>query len=541
MKKSIGKYPIEAELGSGGMGKIYRARHPSLNKPLAIKELTIPDDPQFQHRFQRESEILFDFSHPHIIKYMDSGQDKKRGLFFLVMEYIDGLSLDKLIREKGYIRPDIAILIAAMVCDGLHYAHDHRIIHRDVKSSNIFIAYDGSVKIGDFGISGFSETRSTALTLTGQLIGTPAYMPPELFNQDVQLNAPSPTMDIYSMGVVIYEMLLGHNPFEQPTLAGTIRQVVTNSYSSFDNLPQTTPPCIQSIIRKCLRANPQERYQTARELKLDLLKTIDLPSEQLDDRRISLQLQDYLAGRIEPETRINWPTRQPSTARRKTTVLVLITVLFVLIIMVLSLRLLRPDSRSGPDQSPQSADTLLSPNDTIGRDSSYPVVIAIDSSFSATSEKTMPVQPSSQGLSKSIGKTQPTTDSLSLESVVKKYQRYVRFKIRMEHPIDRLPKPPVKKKPRRPEFEPARVVSVFYHDQNATREEHLVLDTPVREHDHTYFISSNIPFTSDTIFVRFQSNQWYHPQSNAYYFPLKEQQDTTILVVMKLNLPRPPH
>lgn len=556
MKKNIGKYPIEAEIGTGGMGKVYLGRHPALNKPVAIKEMIIPTDSQSQRRFERESSILFDFSHPHIIKYIDSCQDKKKGIYYLVMEYIDGRSLDKLIQDKIFIRPDVTILIAAMVCDGLQYAHDHQIIHRDIKSSNIFLSREGTVKIGDFGISAFTETQESTLTLTGQLVGTPAYMPPEIFNSGHEMKSSTPAMDIYSMGVVIYEMLLGKNPFEQPTIAGTIKHVVTNTYSSFDLLPQSTPGGMIPVIRKCLKEKPQERYQTARELKKDLLEIINLPPEHLDDLRVTTCLQDYLAGRIQSTECLHLPVQRSkiSLIHRIAGISSGILIL-VLITLIWFLHPSQPNQSGQSDQSRYQgivSDSLIHPNKPAQSDTNRINPDLGDTLSIHSIAKTTSTPQTAKPSPAKISKPDPGSDSLMIESVMEKYKRYVRFKIRMENPNDEGPKPPLKKKPvgpnpplkkkpRRPPFEPPRFVTIYYHDQNSTQDDHVTLDTPVKEYDHDYFISQNIQFTSDSLFVRFQSNQFYEIQSNAFYCPIKDRQDTTILITMALLRPLKPN
>lgn len=246
--KQFGQLELLEPIGQGGMGIVYRGRHVKLGRTVAIKILSSEAsiDAEFLQRFEREAKTLALLNHPNIVAIYDYGQQD--GFSYLAMEYIDGISLEEKSKSNKIDKKE-AIEIAFQVCDALIEAHKVGIIHRDIKPANILIDKNNRVKVADFGIAAImnSDTLSPKLTLTGYTVGTPMYGAPEqlagIARQDVRI-------DIYSLGVVLYEMLTGELPVGSWVSAGHD---------------------IDPILKKALARKPEYRYQSVEELKKDLI------------------------------------------------------------------------------------------------------------------------------------------------------------------------------------------------------------------------------------------------------------------------------
>ena len=244
-----GKFPqfeILSCLGRGGMGVVYKARQKSLNRLVAIKILAPgrEHDARFAERFAREAELLAKLSHPHIVTIHDFGETG--GLFYIVMEFVDGVNLRDLLRE-GKIEPRQALAIVPPVCEALQYAHDHGVVHRDIKPENLLLDREGRVKIADFGIAAL--VGGDGAGGTGERAGTPPYMAPE---QGGAKPAADHRADIYALGVVLYEMLTGERPG---------REVVAPSRKVQIDVR------LDEIVLRALEKQPELRYATATEFK----------------------------------------------------------------------------------------------------------------------------------------------------------------------------------------------------------------------------------------------------------------------------------
>src|SRR5512138_1929577 len=206
----IGKYKIIGLLAKGGMGAVYKAKHPTLNRTVILKKLTVRGNPQFIERFKREAKIMMDFKHDNIVTVYD--HFKEGNSYYIVLEYVDGFSLDELIKRERALPSVLAMYIFLEICEALKYAHDSGVIHRDIKPANVLISRSGQVKLVDFGIAAYEEEeeRGEALTAHGMTLGTPSYMPPEQFEDTKSVDK---CADVYAMGVVLYEMVTGKKPF----------------------------------------------------------------------------------------------------------------------------------------------------------------------------------------------------------------------------------------------------------------------------------------------------------------------------------------
>ncbi len=243
---------LEEEIGRGGMGTVYRARHVRLGRTVAVKFLPsdLANQKEFEARFEREARALARLNHPNIVGIHDFGRDD--GVSFLVMEYVEG----KPLTDQLPLSVSRAAEIAAQICDALSYAHRQGIVHRDIKPDNLLMDGSGRVKIADFGIARIvgPDARGWTVTSKDETVGTPHYIAPEALTGA----APDPRMDIYSLGVVLYQMLTGKLP-------------VGNFASA--------PPPFDRIVRKALAPEPAARYSTADEMKRDLLSASNHASE----------------------------------------------------------------------------------------------------------------------------------------------------------------------------------------------------------------------------------------------------------------------
>ncbi len=239
-------------LGHGGMGAVYKARQPRLDRLVALKLLSADKqgDPQFAERFQREARTLALLQHPNIVTIHDFGE--VQGRFYLLMEYVDGVTLRQLLQTRK-LSPEEALAIVPRICEALQYAHKQGVVHRDVKPENILLDKQGQVKMADFGIAKImGQPGSTGLTQAQQIIGTPSYMAPE------QLERPQTVdhrADIFSLGVVFYEMLTGELPLGR--FAPPSRKVDVDVR-------------LDEVVLRALEKEPERRYQQAGQVKTDV-------------------------------------------------------------------------------------------------------------------------------------------------------------------------------------------------------------------------------------------------------------------------------
>ncbi|HUJ09226.1 MAG TPA: protein kinase [Verrucomicrobiae bacterium] len=264
-------------IGRGGMGAVYKARQKRLDRLVALKVLpfSVSRDPAFAERFIREAKALARLTHPHIVTVHDFGQ--KDGLFYFVMEFVDGLNLRQLL-DAAKISPREALAIVPQICDALQYAHDKGIVHRDIKPENILLAKDGTVKIADFGLAKLVGLEAKDLTITGKgdVMGTPHYMAPEQVEhpQDVDHRA-----DIYSLGVVFYQMLTGELPLGK--FAPPSRKVQIDVR-------------LDEVVLRALEKEPEHRYQHASDVKTQVETIAQTEGQKIESRRS--RIEAHLCG-----------------------------------------------------------------------------------------------------------------------------------------------------------------------------------------------------------------------------------------------------
>src|SRR6266511_1304392 len=261
-----GRYEIDSMLGRGGMAEVYLGIDRVLGRQIAVKVLgsQFSKDNSFVTRFRREAQSAAALNHPNVVSVFDTGSDD--GTHFIVMEYIKGKTLSQVIREDGPLMPERAVEITLAVAEALAFAHRNGIIHRDVKPGNIMLTPSGDVKVMDFGIA--RATTSESITQTATVLGTATYFSPEQA-QGARVDARS---DIYSLGCVLYEMLTAQPPFSADTAVAVAYKHVQENPVPPSGLNRDVPTSLDAIVMKCLAKNPDNRYQSAEELRQDLAR-----------------------------------------------------------------------------------------------------------------------------------------------------------------------------------------------------------------------------------------------------------------------------
>ena len=263
------RYEIEKLIGEGGMANVYLAKDTILDRKVAVKVLRgdLAGDEKFVRRFQREALAASSLSHPNIVEIYDVGEDN--GNFYIVMEYIDGKTLKQLIKKRGVLTLPETIDIMMQLLDALATAHDSYIIHRDIKPQNIMIKDSGLVKITDFGIA--MALNSAQLTQTNSVMGSVHYLPPE------QASGKGSTIrsDIYSLGILMFEMLTGRVPFKGDSAVEIALKHMKEPLPSVREINPVVPQSVENIILKAAAKNPKNRYKDVRDMKDDLKTCLD--------------------------------------------------------------------------------------------------------------------------------------------------------------------------------------------------------------------------------------------------------------------------
>jgi serine/threonine-protein kinase len=266
------QYRIVEVLGAGGMATVYRARQTSVDRDVAIKVIRaeIANQSDFQQRFEREARTIAAFSHPHIIKLFDYGQHDQ--FSYLVMELMTGGNLSQLIRDKNGLTPTQTGRLLRQISGALDYAHGQGVVHRDLKTPNILLDGMGNAILTDFGIAKLLQGGNTNLTQTGTSVGTPSYMSPEQWRGEELDN----TSDIYSLGIILFEMLTGRLPFTSDTPYGMMHSHLFKEPPVLTEVNFKLPPSVDPVVRRALAKDRTARYQTA----LDLCDAYDLAIQQ---------------------------------------------------------------------------------------------------------------------------------------------------------------------------------------------------------------------------------------------------------------------
>jgi serine/threonine-protein kinase len=273
MKPTLGRYEVERELGRGAMGIVYLGKDPKINRQVAIKTMMLelegtPEQvKELKMRFFREAESAGNLNHPNIVRIFDAGEESE--IAYIAMELLEGHDLKKYCDKASLLPLQTVLDYCAKVADGLDYAHISGVIHRDIKPANIMLLKDGTLRITDFGIARIAASSKTA---TGTVMGTPSYMSPE----QVSGKKVDGRADLWSLGVMLYELSTGEKPFKGGDAIGTLLfQIASEAPTAPTQYRPDLPADVAAIIDKCLQKNPDQRYQRGRELAADLRSALE--------------------------------------------------------------------------------------------------------------------------------------------------------------------------------------------------------------------------------------------------------------------------
>lgn len=321
--ETIGKYKNCTKIATGGMGAVYLATHPELKRKVVIKKLILKSGgAAIRERFKREARILSELSSPYVVRMFDYFTEGRAN--YIVLEFVDGMSLDKLIEKQVSLPPELALLIFLDACLGLKNAHSKDIVHRDIKPGNILISKRAEVKLADFGIASdekdeFEEpkktadsdktvvsTKSSSITQAGSTLGTPAYMSPEQLMDSSSVDVRA---DIYSMGVMLYEMVTGSKPYAGDMAPETISKIKKGKYIPPQKIVKNLPPVVKTLIRKMMKPEPEKRYKSLEPVIAKIRRYL----KNYDTHAIRVSLAQSI---ISPKT-IKFPSYIPKNYKAK--------------------------------------------------------------------------------------------------------------------------------------------------------------------------------------------------------------------------------
>jgi serine/threonine protein kinase len=305
-----GRYEILEHIAGGGMAAVYQGRDNVLHRIVAVKVMDpqLGQDDEFVKRFILEAQATGRLSHPNIVNVYDAGEEE--GMYYMVMEFVEGITLKEYIIEKGFLSAEEAAEITAQICDGLAHAHKQGIIHRDIKPHNILCTPDGRYKLTDFGIARLVDA-ATHLTKTGTVMGSVHYFSPEQASGH-NISYPS---DLYSLGIVLFEMLTGSVPFDAK------EHILVAMMHLHDEVPdprlvqEDLPESFTHVLNKVLAKKPEDRYQSADELKESLIQALSFPSQS----DIPLRAEVHYQPTVDEELAYNKEIidTQPKSNRKK--------------------------------------------------------------------------------------------------------------------------------------------------------------------------------------------------------------------------------
>ena len=380
------RYEIVRTIGEGGMANVYLGYDTILDRNVAIKVLRgdLSNDEKFVRRFQREALSASSLSHPNIVEMYDVGEDN--GLYYIVMEYVEGKTLKQLLKKRGSLTLSEAIDIMLQLTDGMAHAHDSYIIHRDLKPQNIMIKDDGQVKITDFGIA--MALNATQLTQTNSVMGSVHYLPPE------QAAGKGSTIksDIYSLGILFYELLTGELPFKGDSAVEIALKQMKEPLPDLHKINNDIPQSIENIIMKATAKNPKNRYNDVKEMHNDLLTALNddrineepyvypYPEHEIDqDTKVMKALPDN------QEETIAVPITDPKDKKSKRLLIILSIIAGVIALAVIALIFVVPAIRNGqPVEIPDVTNMTVSEAEDTLQDLGFEIAEEIEEESSST-------------------------------------------------------------------------------------------------------------------------------------------------------------
>jgi serine/threonine protein kinase len=266
--KRFGRYEIVAELGRGAMGVVYKARDPQIDRMVAVKTVSLwgqepEEEKEFRLRFLNEAQAAGRLHHSGIVSVFDVGEDPENRDPYIVLEYVSGESLNRILSREKKLPLATALQLAQEIAEALHYAHGQGVVHRDIKPANILVTESGHAKIADFGIA---KLNLAHFTLPGRVLGTPAYMAPEQLSGETC----DGRSDLFSLGVILYVMCTGLSPFQGSSATTVSFKVANREPVAASALDMTLPPQLDAVISSAIAKSPNERYQTGQEFAEDL-------------------------------------------------------------------------------------------------------------------------------------------------------------------------------------------------------------------------------------------------------------------------------
>ena len=337
------RYQIIKSIGEGGMANVYLAYDTILDRDVAVKVLRgdLSNDEKFVRRFQREALNASSLSHPNIVEVYDVGDDN--GQYFIVMEYIEGKNLKDLIKKRGKLTVTEVVDIMSQISDGLSVAHDSYIIHRDIKPQNIMILENGMVKITDFGIA--MAMNATQLTQTNSVMGSVHYLPPE------QASGKGSTLksDIYSMGILMYELLTGVLPYRGDNAVEIALKHLKEPFPDIREEVEDLPQSVENIIMKSTAKNPKNRYNDARAMYEDLKTCLDesraneekwefqFAELDSDNKKFTKQVEKAIADETEEEEEIAVKKVTDEEVKKENKLLIALTSIFVGLVVIVTI------------------------------------------------------------------------------------------------------------------------------------------------------------------------------------------------------------
>lgn len=327
------RYKIKRYIGGGGMSSVYLAEDLILNRDVAIKIINIPpnDKDRAVQRFEREVQNSTTLSHPNIVKVLDVDEDENH--YYLVMEYIDGPTLAEYIADHGPLALDEAILFTKQLLRGIGHAHQHRIIHRDIKPQNILLTDQHELKITDFGIA--RALSETAMTQTNHIMGSVHYLSPE----QAKGKSTDESSDIYSIGVVLYEMLTGHPPFEGETAVGIAIMHIQETLPDIREERSDVPQSLENVVIKATMKEKYARYRSTDEMYDDLTTVLDEERQSekryavIDDETMMIPVVKEKPAQVKTEQLVHTPEKK----KKSRWLLIILPILLLLLIGIATL------------------------------------------------------------------------------------------------------------------------------------------------------------------------------------------------------------